>query len=124
MIDRTIRTIWEGRCPICQENGAAPESTDPDKTKSLSRWCDKCKVWIDCFKVTYIGPKLEPMVPDVHHIWCNDQKGPVKGCRFCAPKDGKGGYKEGFWTLYPYDPKFGVPRDLMKRHFPNNIERT
>lgn len=51
-----------------------------------------------------------------HHIWCNSQRGPVKGCNYCDPD---GTNTKGFWALYPYDgAKSGV--ELMKRYFPDN----
>ena len=50
-----------------------------------------------------------------HHVWCNgDPRSPVKGCRWCdGPK--------GAWALYPY--KTEEMAGLVKKHFPNVIER-
>jgi hypothetical protein len=122
MSERT-RTIWEGRCPTCGENGFAPETTQ-GKTLSASRWCEKCQTIVDCKKTSYTGPELEPMVPDIHHIWCNGQKGPVKGCLWCCRQNKETGLWEGLWLSYPYDPAYGPPEDFAEKHFPGVIRRT
>lgn len=61
------------------------------------------------------------MNPIEHHIWCNGQRGPVQGCRWCDP-DGDG--KRGLWAKYPYDPETLNQKELVKKHFPNVIVRT
>jgi hypothetical protein len=120
MTERT-RTIWEGRCPGCGENGCVPE--DSDKVLEMVRLCVKCQRWVDCVKVSYTGEELEPMPPDVHHVWCNGQKGPVKGCRWCCFRDEKTGLWDGMWIKYPYDPAIGPPADFTTTHFPGVILR-
>lgn len=60
-------------------------------------------------------------IPDHHHVWCNGQRGPVKGCLWCDPK--RNG-KYGLWAKYPYDKD--VPKEwdkLQEKHFPNVIPR-
>jgi hypothetical protein len=111
------RTIWEGRCPKCGENGFVP---DPDNRRifSVSRWCSACEVAVPCEKTSYTGPELEPMPPAEHHVWCNGQRGPVKGCRWCLWQDKETGLWDGFWVRYPYNPLRPVPEGFAEKHFP------
>lgn len=113
------RTIWEGTCSGCGEYAFVPE-TENRQVKSMSRWCETCKRAVDCTKLMYTGPELDPMPPDEHHIWCNGgpQSGPVKGCRWCCYQDKKTGLWDGFWMRYPYNPISGPDPDFTKRHFP------
>jgi hypothetical protein len=116
------RTIWEGRCPVCGENGCVPDNSD-NKVLEMSRWCRGCQRTVDCAKVSYTGPELEPVVPNVHHVWCNGQRGPVKGCRWCCKQDPVTGLWDGLWTNYPYDPAGGPPADFTEKHFPHVMVR-
>lgn len=115
------RTIWEGRCPTCGENGCVPDSGN-SKIIEMSRWCAACQKPVDCAKISYTGPELEPTPPNVHHIWCNGQKGPVKGCRWCCYLD-KEGHWDGMWFRYPYDPATGPAADFAEQHFPEIVRR-
>jgi len=111
------RTIWEGRCSNCGENGCVPDVPN-GKTLSAARWCYKCQLMVPCEKISYEGPELDPMPPDVHHIWCNGQRGPVKGCQWCCFQDKETGLWDGMWIQYPYDPLMGPPRNFAEQHFP------
>lgn len=116
MAERT-RTIWEGRCETCGENGIIPAADE--KCMSATRWCDACQHTVELRKTSYTGPELEPMPPNEHHVWCNGQKGPVKGCRWCCKQDPETGLWDGMWLKYPYDPAFGPSADFTAQHFPN-----
>ena len=119
MLERN-RTVWNGVCG-CGWHGICPD--DRPSIKSVSQICPECGLLVEYARESWTGPELEPMMPDVHHIWCNGQRGPVKGCRWCCPKDDASGYRDGLWVRYPYDPATGPDENFTKHHFPNVVER-
>lgn len=53
--------------------------------------------------------------PTEHHVWCNYWTRPVKDCKGCNGPT-------GYWARFPYDTTEELD-GLMKKHFPNAIER-
>ena len=51
-----------------------------------------------------------------HHIWCNNQYGPIEDCDYCKPReDGT-----GLWQAHPYG-EAKTSHELMARDFPANV---